>query len=50
MTDSNFARYKYMFGELVDVKNKFDNLVQPTNLTDGNLICANKKFVAVSIF
>ena len=45
-------KFKYMFGEPTYPGNKstFDGINTPDGTVEGNAICANTKFVAVSNF
>jgi hypothetical protein len=44
-------KFKYMFGEPTHTggKSTFDGLNLPDGTVEGNPICANSKFIAVSI-
>jgi hypothetical protein len=45
-------KFKYMFGEPTYSGNKstFDGINTPDGTVEGNAICANEKFIAVSDF
>jgi len=47
--DSRFSKYKFLDGKSTFNKT-FDQLNLPTDTLEGNVITANSKFVAVSIF
>ena len=47
MTDALFTKYKYMLGEST-YKKKFDGCLMPGEGIEGNTICGNKDFIAVS--
>lgn len=45
--DTNFTKYKYMLGQLT-YKKKFEGIMMPEAGIEGNTICCNSKYMAVS--
>ena len=50
--DSNFSKYKYLLGQpaFPGKDNQFTNISMPDQSIEGNTICANSKYIAVSCF
>ena len=46
---SNPVKFKYLMGEQLYAKKAFENLSIPDAAIDGNYICGNSKYIAVSI-
>ena len=44
----NPVKFKYLMGEHTHAKKQFEGLCIPDAAIDGNYVCGNEKFIAVS--